>query len=192
MEIRLLQAKILVFGLLAFSNCTSQNNNITPSTIFGKIDLPKGWSKVAANRPGVYKYKIKNNSGKNSIAISDPEAFLFGTIDYSKFGSADGLLTKYSKDEIKQYFQTSESKDERAVVSVESITVAEFGGLAALEINSIYSIRQSDLKIYLIYYVIRGKDGWITTGLSSFDPTGYNDFTEMNTMIKKIDLTKED
>ena len=192
MKNNLLQAIIFIFGLLVFSSGNSQSSNITPTTIFEKINLPKDWSKVAVNHSSVYKYKIKNDSGKNSIAISNTKAFLYGTIDYSKFGNANELLTKYSKSEIKQYFLSGESRDERVSVSVESINDVEFGGLAALAIHCIYSVKQNNLKIYLIYYIIRGKDGWITIGLSSFDSTGYDDFNEMNAIIKKIDLTKKD
>lgn len=190
MKIDLLVTNIFVCVLFAFISCASQSNSIVPSTIFDKIDLPKGWSKVAANRPNVYTYKIKKDSGKTSIAITNSEALLFGTIDYSKYSNAGELLTQYSKDEIKKDFLSSESKDERATVSIESINNTEFGGLEALEIHSIYSIKHSDLKVYLIYYIIIGKNGWITIGLSSFDPKGYDDFIEMGAIIKKIDLTK--
>lgn len=182
---------ILVFLIAQYIAATAiaQATSILPSTIFGKIAIPAGWSSIVPNRPKTYAYKIKKDNGISSIAISHSKSHLLGFIDYASFSSGAELLEKSSKDLVEEYFEYYESNDERATVEAESIGTSTFGGLAALEIYSIYTLKENGKKAYINYYVIRGTEGWITIGLSGSTPKGEGDFPVMNAMVSAIDLT---
>ena len=179
---------ILTFVIFVFTQCSSKNELLTSEKIVSQIELINGWSKSKVNRPNMYLFKMKRNSGFASIAISKQIKLLFGKFKNVDFKKAENLLTEYSENEIKDQFKHWEEKDNRAIPKLVKIKKIQLGKYDALHFGTEYNMNGRILSVD--YKILLGNDGWILIGCSypKLDKDKYQ--TEFNSILKSIGVKK--